>query len=148
MTAQQPQREWHTQRCYNGCIHFDMHDHPKTVYCCLTGPGMIMRNSDILLMNDVGCASYQNAESPHTPASDFEQDCYKCREATARTATLAAQKEERHQMLLRDIASRETPEKYPVFIQGLGWLSFDMAWDALQSLRQSTAEEQQQEARR
>jgi hypothetical protein len=66
--------------------------------------------------------------------------CINCDEA-ARAATLAAQKEERHQMLLRDIAQRETPEKYPVFIQGLGWLSFDMAWESLQSLR--TAQEQQ-----
>ena len=74
-------------------------------------------------------------------AAEATIDMQKHDDNIARAATLAAQKEERHQMLLRDIAQRETPEKYPVFIQGLGWLSFDMAWESLQSLR--TAQEQQ-----
>ena len=68
----------HPQRCYNNCKHFDMHDHPKTVYCCLTGPGMVMRNQDILLVMDIGCASYTNEQSPHTPApaaTFSEEEC-------------------------------------------------------------------------
>jgi hypothetical protein len=151
MTAQQPQRE---RRCV-----LTMHEVQviKDLIFVISGNAESGSQKVIFEMLADGV---REATRPHTPAPLENVDgcrCLGCKvedkgngepeyclpirnsiDRAAQAATLAAQKDERHQMLLRDIASRKTLEKYPVFIQGLGWLSFDMAWESLQSLRQST----------